>query len=110
ITPTKQPKILPHVPNCCTPRASGKGRLHVAIALPAVVPSALSSGSSSAVERQLPKLDVAGSIPVSRSIFQTLTEAKTELWFKRVQFDCTLRNRPTSCPPRSGCPHKRFLR
>jgi hypothetical protein len=27
------------------------------------------SGSSSAVERQLPKLDVAGSIPVSRSIF-----------------------------------------
>jgi hypothetical protein len=29
----------------------------------------LVSGSSSAVERQLPKLDVAGSIPVSRSIF-----------------------------------------
>src|SRR5439155_21819739 len=28
----------------------------------------LPSGSSSAVERQLPKLDVAGSIPVSRSI------------------------------------------
>ena len=28
------------------------------------------SGSSSAVERQLPKLDVAGSIPVSRSIIQ----------------------------------------
>ena len=28
-------------------------------------------GSSSAVERQLPKLDVAGSIPVSRSIFST---------------------------------------
>ena len=27
-----------------------------------------SSGSSSAVERQLPKLDVTGSIPVSRSI------------------------------------------
>src|SRR5581483_8774896 len=27
------------------------------------------SGSSSAVERQLPKLDVAGSIPVSRSKF-----------------------------------------
>ena len=27
------------------------------------------SGSSSAVERQLPKLDVAGSIPVSRSSF-----------------------------------------
>jgi hypothetical protein len=27
------------------------------------------SGSSSAVERQLPKLDVAGSIPVSRSNF-----------------------------------------
>jgi hypothetical protein len=26
------------------------------------------SGSSSAVERQLPKLDVTGSIPVSRSI------------------------------------------
>ena len=31
------------------------------------------SGSSSAVERQLPKLDVAGSIPVSRSIFQTFS-------------------------------------
>src|SRR5580693_7026311 len=30
----------------------------------------LVSGSSSAVERQLPKLDVAGSIPVSRSILQ----------------------------------------
>src|SRR6185369_17779953 len=30
--------------------------------------SARLSGSSSAVERQLPKLDVAGSIPVSRSI------------------------------------------
>jgi hypothetical protein len=30
--------------------------------------TAVLSGSSSAVERQLPKLDVAGSIPVSRSI------------------------------------------
>ena len=30
------------------------------------------SGSSSAVERQLPKLDVAGSIPVSRSIFSMI--------------------------------------
>jgi hypothetical protein len=30
------------------------------------------SGSSSAVERQLPKLDVAGSIPVSRSKFLIL--------------------------------------
>jgi hypothetical protein len=27
------------------------------------------SGSSSAVERKLPKLDVAGSIPVSRSLW-----------------------------------------
>ncbi len=27
------------------------------------------SGSSSAVERQLPKLDAVGSIPISRSIF-----------------------------------------
>src|SRR3954453_14115792 len=33
-----------------------------------VVISRYPSGSSSAVERQLPKLDVAGSIPVSRSI------------------------------------------
>src|SRR5688572_1272011 len=32
------------------------------------VESAELSGSSSAVERELPKLDVAGSIPVSRSI------------------------------------------
>jgi hypothetical protein len=31
------------------------------------------SGSSSAVERQLPKLDVAGSIPVSRSINSPVT-------------------------------------
>ena len=31
--------------------------------------AAVLSGSSSAVERQLPKLDVAGSIPVSRSIY-----------------------------------------
>ena len=31
---------------------------------------AVSSGSNSAVECQLPKLDVAGSIPVSRSIFK----------------------------------------
>ena len=31
--------------------------------------SVVLGGSSSAVERQLPKLDVAGSIPVSRSIF-----------------------------------------
>ena len=30
-------------------------------------------GSSSVVERQLPKLNVAGSIPVSRSIVQMLT-------------------------------------
>jgi hypothetical protein len=30
------------------------------------------SGSNSAVECQLPKLDVAGSIPVSRSIFSTV--------------------------------------
>ena len=34
--------------------------------------AAVLSGSSSAVERQLPKLDVAGSIPVSRSIFTTV--------------------------------------
>ena len=30
------------------------------------------SGSSSAVERQLPKLDVTGSIPVSRSTFSSI--------------------------------------
>ena len=34
------------------------------------VHSRLKSGSSSVVERQLPKLDVAGSIPVSRSKVQ----------------------------------------
>ena len=32
------------------------------------------SGSSSAVERQLPKLDVTGSIPVSRSRFSELLQ------------------------------------
>jgi hypothetical protein len=36
----------------------------------------LKGGSSSVVERQLPKLNVAGSIPVSRSIpQQTLTRS-----------------------------------
>src|SRR5262249_49591683 len=32
------------------------------------------SGSSSAVERQLPKLDVVGSIPISRSMIQHLSD------------------------------------
>jgi hypothetical protein len=36
----------------------------------------VSSGSSSAVERQLPKLDVAGSIPVSRSILDSVASTK----------------------------------
>ena len=40
--------------------------------------AAVSSGSSSAVERQLPKLDVAGSIPVSRSIFLHHTHYRTK--------------------------------
>ena len=35
----------------------------------AMEPQVLAGGSSSVVERQLPKLNVAGSIPVSRSIF-----------------------------------------
>ena len=39
----------------------------------------LVSGSSSAVERQLPKLDVAGSIPVSRSIFLSITWSQDDL-------------------------------
>jgi hypothetical protein len=34
-----------------------------------LIPFTRLSGSSSAVERQLPKLDVTGSIPVSRSNF-----------------------------------------
>src|SRR5438105_269261 len=38
------------------------------------------SGSSSAVERQLPKLDVAGSIPVSRSISQLSGFRLTAIW------------------------------
>ena len=41
------------------------------------------SGSNSAVECQLPKLDVAGSIPVSRSIFfsclRKLFQARTPI-------------------------------
>ena len=36
-------------------------------------------GSSSAVERQLPKLDVTGSIPVSRSIFFSLQRSRALL-------------------------------
>jgi hypothetical protein len=39
----------------------------------------ITSKSSSAVERQLPKLDVAGSIPVSRSIFFILVESPSFL-------------------------------
>ena len=39
------------------------------------------SGSSSAVERQLPKLDVAGSIPVSRSINPTTYGSPVWQWF-----------------------------
>ena len=44
------------------------------------------SGSNSVVECQLPKLDVAGSIPVSRSNFQ-----KPKLTFEQQQF-------PRRCP------------
>jgi hypothetical protein len=40
----------------------------IARLIPRMLISALERGSSSAVERQLPKLDVTGSIPVSRSI------------------------------------------
>jgi hypothetical protein len=43
------------------------------------------SGSSSAVERQLPKLDVAGSIPVSRSIIQPTSESGFQATIQRVQ-------------------------
>ena len=46
------------------------GYLAKAIGLDVLTPEGFQmGGSSSAVERQLPKLDVAGSIPVSRSIF-----------------------------------------
>ena len=37
------------------------------------------SGSSSVVERQLPKLNVAGSIPVSRSIASLSWRSKQQL-------------------------------
>jgi hypothetical protein len=47
------------------------------------------SGSSSAVERQLPKLDVAGSIPVSRSnSFGTPQSGSVSEWY--VSLDHTL--------------------
>jgi hypothetical protein len=53
------------------------------------------SGSSSAVERQLPKLDVTGSIPVSRSIFFDYSAMEPENYDvpgSRVDssFECTL--------------------
>jgi hypothetical protein len=41
-------------------------------------------GSSSAVERELPKLDVAGSIPVSRSILRSRMRAKDANHSKRA--------------------------
>ena len=47
--------------------------------------NAVSSGSSSAVERQLPKLDVAGSIPVSRSSSSTLYGSLVHPVYRRVQ-------------------------
>jgi hypothetical protein len=43
------------------------------------------SGSSSAVERQLPKLDVAGSIPVSRSNIWTFTH-RQKTWLRGAFF------------------------
>src|SRR5260370_26180604 len=57
------------------------------------------SGSSSAVERQLPKLDVAGSIPVSRSIQSQLTDEEPEAFFAksaRVARNCRIRARSDS--------------
>src|SRR5437588_5751706 len=57
------------------------------------------SGSSSAVERQLPKLDVAGSIPVSRSIESQLTDEELEAFFTksaRVARNCRIRARSDS--------------
>ena len=41
------------------------------------------SGSNSAVECQLPKLDVAGSIPVSRSIFSNQLPLKS-FYYRQV--------------------------
>ena len=46
---------------------------------PGPLSSTSRSGSSSGVERKLPKLDVAGSIPVSRSILSTYTCASRDL-------------------------------
>ena len=39
------------------------------------------SGSSSGVERKLPKLDVAGSIPVSRSTIRLANVGRADFYF-----------------------------
>src|ERR1019366_5294426 len=59
------------------------------------------SGSSSAVERQLPKLDVTGSIPVSRSIFPSTCECGGfGCVRKNVQrFHCTRSVIAAACDP-----------
>src|SRR5579884_2192182 len=82
-------------------------------------------GSSSAVERQLPKLDVAGSIPVSRSKFVFVACSSSDpyitpklewgLWWVRLPLPelsaddrttpADALNRPEGRPePRSPCP------
>ncbi len=60
------------------------------------------SGSSSGVERKLPKLDVAGSIPVSRSIIRLANLVGRIFLFlfevlPSVQYPYTFTDR-TSCP------------
>jgi hypothetical protein len=55
------------------------------------------SGSSSAVERQLPKLDVAGSIPVSRSIHYTIDIPQLTAELAATDL------RPLAAPPWNYC-------
>jgi hypothetical protein len=60
------------------------------------------SGSSSAVERQLPKLDVTGSIPVSRSTLQAELENKKRksiLASSRRSLSGLEGGQPGWCPP-----------
>ena len=73
------------------------------------------SGSSSAVERQLPKLDVAGSIPVSRSTNQSLSGSDF-LGFLFVHENITklldwriLSSRSNTCASRAAAALRRAL-
>src|SRR5271169_4736958 len=67
------------------------------------------SGSSSAVERQLPKLDVAGSIPVSRSINLAGVSQRLQFFFADSWPRIDLHSRPLQTKLDLGGNQRRLL-